>query len=278
MSVAGLLAFIAVALGAYGTGRLWLQIREAAANRAGAGGGAKAFALTAALGRATGLELSPTGADERLLSSAGVARLTADDLQAARLGLGAIGALLAVALAGRPGGAGLPLAIMLGALTGAALPRAHLRRRSRARAAQALIELPATLDLLRVAVEAGLSPRRALTEVARRGGGVVAEEMQRAVALLELGEPLTAASTELARRLDVPSVALLGAALERSERDGTPLARALEGLAVDVRAGRAVALTERAQRAVPRMQLVIAMVLVPAVLALVAALVVARIA
>jgi len=278
MSVAGLLAFIAVALGAYGAGRLWLQTREAAASRAGAGGGAKAFALTAALGRATGLELSPTEADERLLSSAGVDRLTADDLQAARLGLGAIGALLAVVLAGRPSGAGLPLAIMLGALTGAALPRAHLRRRSRARVAQALVELPATLDLLRVAVEAGLSPRRALTEVARRAAGVVAQELQRAVTLLELGEPLSAASTELARRLDVPSVALLGAALERSERDGTPLAWALEGLAVDVRAGRAVALTERAQRAVPRMQLVIAMVLVPAVLALVAALVIARIA
>ena len=62
------------------------------------------------------------------------------------------------------------------------------------------------------------------------------------------------------------------------EREGVPPAPALEALAMQVRAARRVELQVRAARAVPRMQLVIATVLVPAVLALVAALVIGRLA
>ena len=41
-------------------------------------------------------------------------------------------------------------------------------------------ELPDVLDLLRVAIAAGLAPRRALQEVGRRHPGLLAQELKRA--------------------------------------------------------------------------------------------------
>jgi tight adherence protein C len=63
----------------------------------------------------------------------------------------------------------------------------------------------------------------------------------------------------------------LVAAIERADRHGAPLAPALAALAHDARADRARALGDQAARAAPKIQLVIAQLLVPGVLLLVAA-------
>ena len=61
------------------------------------------------------------------------------------------------------------------------------------------------------------------------------------------------------------------AAIGRSERHGAPLAPALHALAADARAQRAQRVRERAARAAPKIQLVVALLLVPAVMLLVGA-------
>ncbi len=63
----------------------------------------------------------------------------------------------------------------------------------------------------------------------------------------------------------------LVAALERTERHGAPLGPALAALAADARARRAQRLRERAARAAPKIQLVVALLLVPAVMLVVGA-------
>lgn len=274
MSGPVLLAFASGASGTCGALLLWRAARSRRRARP-----ASLLAIARLLGRATGIEATPTGRDKAALAAAGVDdRLTPTDLQSVRLGAGTAGALLAVVLLGRPSGIGLPLAIVVGAICGASVPYRLLRRRARARTAAAVVELPAMLDLLRVAVEAGLPLRRALTEVAARSSGVVADELSLMAARLQRGETMTAAAASLKQRLSLAPVALLTGAIERSEREGVPPAPALEALAMQVRAARRVELQVRAARAVPRMQLVIATVLVPAVLALVAALVIGRLA
>jgi tight adherence protein C len=70
-------------------------------------------------------------------------------------------------------------------------------------------------------------------------------------------------------------VATLAATLRRAERHGSPLADALAAQARDARAERARAIRERAARAGPKIQLVVALLLVPSVLLLVAAALVA---
>ena len=85
------------------------------------------------------------------------------------------------------------------------------------------------------------------------------------------GFPRAQALERLARRCPLDGVAALVAAIGRSERHGAPLAPALHALAADARAQRAQRVRERAARAAPKIQLVVALLLVPAVMLLVGA-------
>ena len=61
------------------------------------------------------------------------------------------------------------------------------------------------------------------------------------------------------------------AALGRAQRQGAPLASTLTALATEARAERARAVREHAARAAPKIQLVVALLLVPSAMLLVAA-------
>ena len=76
---------------------------------------------------------------------------------------------------------------------------------------------------------------------------------------------------ELERRCPARGIPPLTAALRRADRHGAPLAPTLAAQAAEARARRAQAATEAAARAAPQIQLVVALLLVPAVMLLVAA-------
>ena len=127
------------------------------------------------------------------------------------------------------------------------------------------------LDLLRVAVGAGLGTWRALAEVGRRHPGVLAAELGAAARRVGLGVPPDAALARLERRCPAAGTHALAAALRRADRLGAPPGRALAALAEDARARRARRSAEQAARAAPKIQLVVALLLVPSALLLVAA-------
>jgi len=156
-------------------------------------------------------------------------------------------------------------------LTAFLAPDLWLRRRTRARAGAMALELPDLLDLLRVALGAGLSLDRALAEVARCARGPLAREWRRAAVEVELGVPRGEALAGLAARCPCEGIVPLVRALERGARHGVPLAEALAAQAAEVRAAHARRLAERAAKAAPQIQLVVALLLVPSVLLLVAA-------
>ena len=169
-----------------------------------------------------------------------------------------------------PGRLGLAVLAALPA-AGFLAPDAWLRRRP-ARGARAIEnELADVLDLLRVAVAAGLAPKRALAEVGRRHHGVLAAELRRAAARNALGVPMAAG----ARRAGAPrraGAAQLIAALRRAERHGAPLgARARRAGRRGARRPRPAADRRRPPAPAPQIQLAVALLLVPAVLLLVAA-------
>jgi tight adherence protein C len=187
--------------------------------------------------------------------------------------VGAAVAALAAALIALPVAPGRTGALILAGAPAAAYlaPDAGLRRRARKRARVVEAELADVLDLLRVATAAGLPPRRALQEVGRRHPGVLAAELARAAARLDLGAPDDAVLAALERRCPAEGIAALTAALTRARRLGAPLAGTLAAQAEQARARRAQRCAEAAARASPKIQLVVALLLVPSVLLLVAA-------
>jgi tight adherence protein C len=227
----------------------------------------------ARLGRRAGLPIPTPGDLDRRLAAAGLpAAVTAADVMAVKAG---------AALAGALAGAGLLLPLApgrLGLVLAAAAPAAAflgpdwwLRRRARGRALVLAADLPDVLDLVRVAVASGLPVARALQAVGRLRGGPLAQELRVCAELVELGVPRARALDRLAARCPLPGVLALVAAVRRTDRHGTPLAPALAALAADARADRARRIQDRAARAAPKIQLVVALLLVPAAMLLMAA-------
>jgi tight adherence protein C len=86
-----------------------------------------------------------------------------------------------------------------------------------------------------------------------------------------LGVPLAETLRQLERRLPLVEISALVTALDRAARHGAPLAETLAAQARDARLHRRREIEEEAARAGPKIQLVVALLLVPSVLLLVAA-------
>lgn len=235
--------------------------------------------LLAWVGRVSGLRFRPPGDLATRIDAAGLpARVGVPEVMALKAGAAVVGLLLAVPLAASAPGRlwivvlpGLPAA-------GYVAPDLALGRHARRRGRRIAAELPEVLDLLRVVVAAGLPAGRALGEVGARCGGLLAGEMRAAAGRIALGQPREEAMERLVDRCPAPGVAALAVAFGRAERHGTPLAPALADLAADTRAERARRLRDRADRAAPKIQLVVALLLVPAVMLAVAAVMVTSLA
>jgi tight adherence protein C len=135
----------------------------------------------------------------------------------------------------------------------------------------AVRELPDMLDLFRVTVEAGTPTARALGLVASEFNGPLAGEWGRAAAEIALGKSEEDALMALTRRLPADEIGSFVEALGRSRRRGVPIGRAAAAQATAARHNRRRRARERAARAGPKIQLVVALLLVPSVLLLVAA-------
>ncbi|MGN6257399.1 MAG: type II secretion system F family protein [Solirubrobacterales bacterium] len=181
---------------------------------------------------------------------------------------GALGGLVASPVA--PGRTSLLILVGL-PVAGFLLPDALRQRRARQRHRRLLAALPDALDLLAVSAGSGRGPAAGIEQLARAGEGPLAEELRLTVAELSCGVPLSAALASLRDRVPGSEVATLVATIERSRRFGSPLADQLRRQAVSLRREARRAVEERAARAAPKIQLVVALVLVPSVLLMIAA-------
>ena len=254
-----------------------------AAVEAALAGGALAFALghrrlprrrglrplLLALGRRVGAPPTARDLQERL--DAAGARLSLADALALKAGTALTAALATLpAATAAPGRRGL-VTPAVGAAAGFLARDLALLVRTRRRADVMQAELPDVVDLLRVALQAGLPPTRAVDEVGRRHAGLLAQELRRTAARTKVGVPHQPALEQLRRRAPAEGVAALTTVLARADRLGTPPAEALAALARDAREARARRMAERAAKAAPKIQLVVALLLVPSVMLLVAA-------
>jgi len=149
-------------------------------------------------------------------------------------------------------------------------PDALLEREARRRLARLRSSLPDALDLIAVSAAAGRPPMAAFSELAT-GEGPLALELGITVAEAGCGASQDRALRGLRARLPGAEVATLCAAIERSHRHGSPLADQLRRQAVALRAGERRRIQEGAAKAAPKIQLVVALVLVPSVLLMIGA-------
>jgi tight adherence protein C len=193
-----------------------------------------------------------------------------------RVACAAVGGAAALAAApAAPGHLSLLLAIALPA-AGFFVPDALRERRLRLRHRRIAAALPDAIDLLAVGAEAGRGVAAGFADLARTGSGPLAEELAIADAELACGEPLAAVLGSLRERVPGSEVATLCAAIERSRRHGSPLADQLRRQASALRRDRRRTVEERAARAAPKIQLVVALVLVPSVLLMITAALIAN--
>ena len=137
--------------------------------------------------------------------------------------------------------------------------------------------LPDALDLLAVGAAAGRAPAPLFGEIA---GGTRGRPRHRArdhsSPRSRRRSPVAGALERLRDRTGAPELGALAAALERSRRYGSPLADQLHAQAATLRREERRRVEERAARAAPKIQLVVALVLVPSALLTIAAALIAH--
>jgi tight adherence protein C len=266
VSPASCLAVLAVALAGAAIREL-LAVREGRTGRLDLGfdGGRRAAAAALRLGLPA--RLSRAGLESKLPLSA---------VLLAKLGGACLGGLAGFAAApAAPGRIALLVAIGMPA-AGFLVPDALLERRARLRSRQLLAALPDAFDLLAVGAAAGRSPAAGFAQLAAGSEGPLADELRVTVAALSCGQPISEALAGLRDRVPGGQVATLCAAIERSRRYGSPLAEQLRRQAIALRRDQRRAVEEHAARAAPKIQLIVALVLVPSVLLMIVAALVAN--
>ena len=211
------------------------------------------------------LELAPK------LASAGLAdRISVRALLAAKLGGALAGVLWAIVIApATPSRLAWIVALALPA-AGFLGPDAWLEWRARRRLRALRASLPDALDLLAVGTAAGRSPLAGLAELGS-GDGPLARELAVLSAESSCGAPQREALDGLRRRAPVREVAVMCSVIERSRRYGSPLADQLREQATALRGSQRRRIEEQAARAAPKIQLAVALLLVPSVLLMIAA-------
>ena len=233
--------------------------------------GPAAIRALARFGGAAARRAAPRDLERRIEAAGRPGGLEPRELMAAKLAGAGVAALPGVVLgAAAPGRLGW-LVVVAAPIAGFLAPDLWLARQAAARATTARRQLPELLELLRVTIDAGASLAAALAAVGERADGPVAREWRAVGGEVALGVPLGEALSGMYRRLPLPEIRSLVAALDRARRHGAPLSATLAGQAHDARLSLRRRVQEDAARAGPKIQLVVALLLVPSVLLLVAA-------
>ena len=205
------------------------------------------------------------------IARAGLAgRLTVPGLVALKAA-GTLAGLLTAPIAAPVAPGRLAVVIAVGLpVAGFLAPDALLERRARMRARALRGSLPDALDLVATAAAAGRSPLSGFAEISH-GEGALARELAMVVAETSCGAPQRRAFEALRRRVPAQELGAMCSAIERSRRHGSPLADQLHEQAGSLRSSQRRRISEQAAKAAPKIQLAVALLLVPSVLLMIAA-------
>jgi len=132
-------------------------------------------------------------------------------------------------------------------------PDFWLSRLTRLRQGELLKQLPSALDLLTVSVEAGLGFDQAMSRVAEKLKGSLADEFERALREIQLGSQRMVALQRMSARTGVDAIRAFVSAVVQAEKLGVGMAQVLRVQAAEVRRKRRMDAEERAMKAPVKM-------------------------
>ena len=150
---------------------------------------------------------------------------------------GLVGALLGllIVFTGVVGGGGAILAAVVLPLGGVQLPKSWVDRKVDERIESIRRDLPDTLDLLAISVEAGMGFEGALGVVCENFSSPLADEFARTLREMELGLPRREALQNLKKRTEVPELSNFVLTLTQADALGMPVGRVLKTSADEMR-------------------------------------------
>jgi tight adherence protein C len=163
---------------------------------------------------------------------------------------------------------GMPSAVALvfvglSAALGASLPIFWLSSAARDRRSRMLQDLPDSLDLITISVEAGLSLDGAFHQVAQKQPGPLASEIRRMLREIALGKTRRQALLDLADRTDIDDIGTFVNAIIQAEQLGTSLAPVLQAQTQRLRVRRRQRAEQEARRAPVKMVFPLVFCLMP---------------
>jgi tight adherence protein C len=148
--------------------------------------------------------------------------------------IGGLLGLLIVVTGTLGGGAGILAAVVL-PLGGIQLPRTWVDRKVNERVEAIRHDLPDTLDLLAISVEAGMGFEGALGVVCQNFSSPLADEFARTLREMELGLPRREALMNMKQRTEVPELSNFVLTLTQADALGMPVGRVLKTTAGEMR-------------------------------------------
>jgi tight adherence protein C len=149
-------------------------------------------------------------------------------------------------------------------LVGYQLPMIVINRRARVRLDEIEYDLPELIDLLVVAVEAGLGFSAALRAASERLEGALGQEMRLALQEQNMGLSVVEALKNVLNRVETPSVRSFVRSIVQGEQLGISIGQVLRNLAEEMRKRRKAAAEERAQKAPIKMLFPLIFLIFPA--------------
>jgi tight adherence protein C len=150
------------------------------------------------------------------------------------------------------------------AVLGLYIPYMWLRRRVEWRQRALLGALPDALDLMAIAVSAGLSLDSAMQEVVQKWDGELSRELKQVLNEMQLGTSRREALQNLADRTQLDDFRLLVAALLQADELGANLSETLAVQAIQLRIRRRQLAEEKARKAPIKMLVPLVVLIFPA--------------
>ena len=133
----------------------------------------------------------------------------------------------------------LLFSVLMGIAAGYMLPELWLKARIKKVRDAILRELPDTVDLLGLCVNAGLDFMMALKYVVEKShGSVIIEELKSMMQEINVGKPRRDALRDMARKYEMPDLSTFSRTLIQADRMGTSVSEALNILSEDMREAR----------------------------------------
>jgi len=139
--------------------------------------------------------------------------------------------------------------IVVGIWLGYRLPDMWIAMQIRKRQQAIQLELPDTIDLITISVEAGLGLYAAMQRVGQRFPGPLSDELLRSLQEVRLGRSHVDALRDLSRRVDVPDLTAFISSLLQAELLGIAIANVLRVQSERLREKRRQRAREQAQKA-----------------------------